>query len=145
MLFPNRDAAEATGDEPDDADFDMPKIYEPVESFEALEERLQMFMGQYNESIRGANMDLVFFKDAMIHLVKVGPATLVGSATSWLLLGNFQLFEMFGHLTNVVLLYVWNTKCGFTGELLHNALVHSHSFFQPGAYRWHVFFPKLEL
>ena len=26
----NRDAPEATGDEPDDADFDMPKIYEPV-------------------------------------------------------------------------------------------------------------------
>ena len=26
----NRDAPEATGEEPDDADFDMPKIYEPV-------------------------------------------------------------------------------------------------------------------
>lgn len=25
-----RDAPEATGDEPDDADFEMPKIYEPV-------------------------------------------------------------------------------------------------------------------
>lgn len=25
-----RDAPEATGDEPDDADFDMPKVYEPV-------------------------------------------------------------------------------------------------------------------
>ncbi len=29
-LFANREAAEATGDEPEDADFDMPKIYEPV-------------------------------------------------------------------------------------------------------------------
>ena len=25
-----RDAPEATGDEPEEADFDMPKIYEPV-------------------------------------------------------------------------------------------------------------------
>lgn len=68
--FP-RDAPEATGEEPEDADFDAPKVYEPVESYEVLEERLQMFMAQYNESVRGAGMDLVFFKDAMVHLVKV--------------------------------------------------------------------------
>ncbi|KAM4704637.1 dynein axonemal heavy chain 5 [Rhinophrynus dorsalis] len=81
-----RDAPEATGEEPEDADFDMPKIYEPIESFSQLKNRLNMFLQMFNESIRGAGMDMVFFKDAMVHLVKVsriirtprGNALLVG-------------------------------------------------------------------
>ncbi|CAF3729197.1 unnamed protein product [Adineta steineri] len=81
-----RDAPEPTGDERDDADFDAPKIYEPISSFEHLEERLKMHLVQYNESIRGSGMDLVFFKDAMKHLIKIsriirtprGNALLVG-------------------------------------------------------------------
>ncbi|XP_054476940.1 dynein axonemal heavy chain 5 isoform X2 [Anoplopoma fimbria] len=81
-----RDAPEATGEEPEESDFDLPKVYEPIESFESLKERLNMFLCHYNESIRGTGMDMVFFQDAMIHLVKVsriirtpgGNALLVG-------------------------------------------------------------------
>ncbi|XP_051812950.1 dynein axonemal heavy chain 5 [Acanthochromis polyacanthus] len=81
-----RDAPEATGEEPEDTNFDMPKVYEPIDSFESLKERLNMLLSHYNESIRGTAMDMVFFQDAMIHLVKVsriirtpgGNALLVG-------------------------------------------------------------------
>uniref|UniRef100_A0A3B3YD38 AAA+ ATPase domain-containing protein n=1 Tax=Poecilia mexicana TaxID=48701 RepID=A0A3B3YD38_9TELE len=81
-----RDAPEATGEEPEDSDFDLPKVYEPIESFESLKERLNMFLCHYNESIRGTGMDMVFFQDAMTHLIKVsriirtpgGNALLVG-------------------------------------------------------------------
>ena len=86
QLFGFRDPPEPTGDEPEDADFDAPKIYEPIPSFQVLEERLKMYLSQYNESIRGSGMDLVFFKDAMTHLIKIsriirtprGNALLVG-------------------------------------------------------------------
>lgn len=60
-----------TGEEPEDSDFDLPKVYEPMESFESLKDRLNTFLSHYNESIRGAGMDMVFFRDAMIHLIKV--------------------------------------------------------------------------
>ncbi|EDO32004.1 predicted protein [Nematostella vectensis] len=81
-----RDAPEVTGEEPEDADLDAPKIYELVPSLEFLNEKLGMYMMMYNDTVRGGHLDLVFFKDAMIHLVKVsriirtpcGNALLVG-------------------------------------------------------------------
>jgi dynein heavy chain len=81
-----RDAPEATGEEGEDTDVELPKVYEPIEDLEVLKERLVMFLSQYNEIIRGSPMNLVFFPDAMINLVKIsriirnpgGNALLVG-------------------------------------------------------------------
>lgn len=60
-----------TGEEPEQSDLDSPKVYEPMESFESLKERLNTFLSHYNESIRGTGMDMVFFQDAIVHLIKV--------------------------------------------------------------------------
>ncbi|XP_077430963.1 dynein axonemal heavy chain 5 isoform X2 [Vanacampus margaritifer] len=81
-----RDTPEATGEEAENSDMDLPKVYEAIETFESLKGRLNVFLGLYNESVRGTGMDMVFFQDAMIHLVKVsriirtpgGNALLVG-------------------------------------------------------------------
>ncbi|KAL7304210.1 hypothetical protein TKK_0003404 [Trichogramma kaykai] len=66
-----RDAPEPTGEEGEDADMELPKVYEPVFEHQVLRDRLEMFLAQYNEMQRGAGMDLVFFPDAMLHLVKI--------------------------------------------------------------------------
>lgn len=81
-----RDAPEATGEEGEEVDLEAPKVYEPIASYDALADRLTFFQSQYNEYVRGGKMDLVFFKDAMTHLVKIsriirtprGNALLVG-------------------------------------------------------------------
>ncbi|XP_030832172.1 dynein heavy chain 8, axonemal [Strongylocentrotus purpuratus] len=81
-----RDPPEPTGEEAEDANLDAPKINELVPDLEFLSDKLQQYMSMYNDAIRGAHMDLVFFKDAMTHLVKIsriirtdrGSALLVG-------------------------------------------------------------------
>lgn len=42
-----------------------------VPDFEVLSEKLMMYQAQHNEIVRGSSLDLVFFTDAMTHLVKV--------------------------------------------------------------------------
>jgi len=56
------------GDEGEDVDVDAPKIYEPIESYAQLSDRLKMYQCQYNEIIRGSQMDLVFFKVSTAHV-----------------------------------------------------------------------------
>ena len=81
-----RDAPEPTGEEDEDADLDAPKVYEIVSGMDRLETKLFEYMELYNETVRGTKMDLVFFKDCMVHIVRVsriirtdgGSALLVG-------------------------------------------------------------------
>eukprot|EP00052_Salpingoeca_macrocollata_P029607 m.302067 g.302067 ORF g.302067 m.302067 type:complete len:4524 (+) comp22998_c0_seq7:51-13622(+) len=81
-----RDAPEPTGEEGDDADLEAPKVYEMVASLDVLREKLLEYQILYNESVRGAKMDLVFFRDCLVHMVRVsriirtpqGNALLVG-------------------------------------------------------------------
>uniref|UniRef100_A0A673T0U8 Dynein axonemal heavy chain 8 n=1 Tax=Suricata suricatta TaxID=37032 RepID=A0A673T0U8_SURSU len=81
-----REMPEITGDELEDTAFEVPKVYELVPSFDFLSEKLQFYQRQFNEIIRGTSLDLVFFKDAMTHLIKIsriirtscGNALLVG-------------------------------------------------------------------
>ncbi|MED6254978.1 Dynein heavy chain 8, axonemal, partial [Ataeniobius toweri] len=81
-----RDVPEPTGEEDDEACLDAPKVYEMVPDFKFLAEKVKMYQSQHNEVVKGSSLDLVFFKDAMTHLVKVsriirtdnGNALLVG-------------------------------------------------------------------
>ena len=66
-----RDAPEPTGEEGDDAEMESPKVYEPVDDFTPVVSRLTSFQDQYNEILRGSSMDLVFFPDAIINLIKI--------------------------------------------------------------------------
>ncbi|XP_067008020.2 dynein axonemal heavy chain 8 [Anabrus simplex] len=81
-----REPPEATGEEDEEISLEPPKIYELIPSYEFVLEKLFQYMASYNENIHGANMDLVFFHDALVHLMIVsriirtarGNALLVG-------------------------------------------------------------------
>ena len=66
-----REPPEPTGDEPEDFVFEAPKIYELIPPLPDLRERVTNCMLMYNETIRGSGMDLVFFTDALLHLMRV--------------------------------------------------------------------------
>ncbi|EFN74803.1 Dynein heavy chain 8, axonemal [Camponotus floridanus] len=81
-----REPPEPTGDEPEDFVLEAPKIYEEIPSYDAVITKVQQNMQQFNEYIRGIHLDLVFFHDALVHLIRIsriigvprGNALLVG-------------------------------------------------------------------
>ena len=66
-----RDAPEPTGEEDHENEVDLPRVYEPLEHTSVLEDKLRGFLEQYNDILRGANMDLVFFPDAIENIIKI--------------------------------------------------------------------------
>lgn len=81
-----REPPEATGDEEEGFSFDPPKIYEEMPSYEFVIGKVQFYMQQFNEYVRGYHLDLVFFHDCLVHLMIIsriirtprGNALLVG-------------------------------------------------------------------
>jgi dynein heavy chain len=66
-----RDAPEPTGDEDEDADLEAPKVYEMCTELDLLKAKMLEYQTLYNETVRGSKMDLVFFKDCIVHIVRV--------------------------------------------------------------------------
>ncbi|XP_046400520.1 dynein axonemal heavy chain 8 [Ischnura elegans] len=81
-----REPPEPTGEEEEEITLEPPKIYEEIPSFDFVRDKVLQYMATYNEFVRGANMDVVFFYDALVHLMKIsriirtprGNALLVG-------------------------------------------------------------------
>uniref|UniRef100_A0A1I8M6Y8 AAA+ ATPase domain-containing protein n=1 Tax=Musca domestica TaxID=7370 RepID=A0A1I8M6Y8_MUSDO len=80
-----RDPPDAQEDD-EDISLEPPKIYEEIPSMDQVKDRVLWYMGQFNEYVRGFHMDMVFFHDALVHLIIVsrilsmprGNALLVG-------------------------------------------------------------------
>ncbi|XP_077138122.1 dynein axonemal heavy chain 8 isoform X2 [Ranitomeya variabilis] len=69
---------------------EAPKVYEMVHSLEVLTEKLKQFQNRFNEAVSGSPRDLVFFNDAVMHIIKIsrilrtpgGNALLIGVSGS---------------------------------------------------------------
>ncbi|XP_028156116.1 dynein heavy chain 8, axonemal [Ostrinia furnacalis] len=99
-----REPVDPTGDEEEDFSTEAPKIYEELPSWDFVLMKLGQFQEQFNEQIRGAHLDLVFFHDAMVHLFIIsriintprGNALLVGVGGS----GKQSLTKLASYIAN---------------------------------------------
>ncbi|XP_078069648.1 dynein axonemal heavy chain 8-like [Mustelus asterias] len=117
-----RDMPEPTGDEPEDYVFVVPKVYEMIPSYEFLTEKLQFYQQQHNEGVRSGFFDLVFFKDAMTHLIKIsriirtdcGNALLVGVGGS----GKQSFTKLASYIAGYKIFQITLTRAYNVGNLM---------------------------
>ncbi|XP_043531467.1 dynein axonemal heavy chain 8-like [Chiloscyllium plagiosum] len=117
-----RDLPEPTGDEPEDFVFVVPKVYEMIPSYEFLTEKLQFYQRQHNEGVRSGFLDLVFFKDAMTHIMKIsriirtdcGNALLVGVGGS----GKQSFTKLASYIAGYKIFQITLTRAYNVGNLM---------------------------
>ncbi|XP_037951167.1 dynein heavy chain 8, axonemal [Teleopsis dalmanni] len=116
-----RDPPEGVEDD-EEISMDAPKIYEEIPSFDFVKQKVAFYMGQFNEYVRGFHMDLVFFQDALIHLIIVsriismprGNALLVGVGGS----GKQSLTRLASFIANYKFFQITLTRAYNAGNLV---------------------------
>lgn len=119
-----REPPEPTGEEGEEVSLEAPKIYEKIPSFDFVRDKVLTYMTGYNEVIRGADMDLVFFRDALIHLMIIsriirtprGSAMLVGVGGS----GKQSLTRLSSFIANYTSFQITLTRSYNVGNLMED-------------------------
>ncbi|XP_037867099.1 dynein axonemal heavy chain 8 isoform X4 [Bombyx mori] len=117
-----REPADPTGDEEEDFSTDAPKIYEELPTWDFVLMKLGQFQEQFNDQVRGAHLDLVFFHDAMVHLFIIsriintprGNALLVGVGGS----GKQSLTKLASYIANFSFYQITLTRSYNVGNFM---------------------------